>query len=487
MPTHGRSPSAVADARATRLESILDGVDARVSVWDRDLVLRYANASAQDDLRFTTDLGYGHDLDALFPPHDAVLVRPALERALRGHEVRWTGTTSAGGSVRYVDHHLTPLRSGGRIDGLTWVGVDSTTETLSRMATAVYDHELAVACHRLQVANDVSTEVLHHLEASALRLEAALGGEVPELLAARAHVQETVTTAIAGLRFRVQALLEETQVHPVDEPELPLAVEVPVVPRIPQPHDHSWLSEAQLVRVLDSLPMPVSAVDGDLVVTFANAAARAFFGRHDDLAGARPEEFLGTEVWRASQPYAEAARAGRPQRFLRHTRDLDGLRRTVQSDYVPLLVRSDGADGADGGRVGGIVVLLLDVTERLRAEEELAGLQRRLALVSEQRFEALELLDPMLQRLFGCSLRLSTIRGDDAIRLRTVAASVLEEIHEILGSWRVLLTEAMRARAARSADGEDRCLAHSCAVFQLCSSVPRPPEDVSSCLSAVAR
>jgi PAS domain S-box-containing protein len=123
--------------------------------------------------------------------------------------------------------------------------------------------------------------------------------------------------------------------------------------------------------MLDALPALVGYWDSELRNRMANAASIEFFGRSpEEMRGMHIRELLGEDVYRQVVPYVEGALAGRTQQFEGELRTPAGELRYTQSSYVPDSVE---------GEVRGIFVLVTDITDRRRIEEEVAHSRTRLA------------------------------------------------------------------------------------------------------------
>ena len=123
--------------------------------------------------------------------------------------------------------------------------------------------------------------------------------------------------------------------------------------------------------MLDALPALVGYWDSDLRNRMANAASIEFFGKApDEMRGLHIRELLGEGPYRRNLSHIEAALAGQTQLFDSEFRTPTGELRYTQTSYVPDVV---------GGEVRGIFVLVTDITERRRIEEEVARSRTRLA------------------------------------------------------------------------------------------------------------
>ena len=123
--------------------------------------------------------------------------------------------------------------------------------------------------------------------------------------------------------------------------------------------------------MLDALPAMVGYWDREFRNRMANAAYIEFFGKSpEELFGTHIRDLLGEELYAKNLPYMEGALAGRKQLFDREIRTPTGEVRYTQASYIP--------DIADG-EVRGFFVLVTDITERRRIEEEGERSRTRLA------------------------------------------------------------------------------------------------------------
>lgn len=127
-----------------------------------------------------------------------------------------------------------------------------------------------------------------------------------------------------------------------------------------------------LQKMLDALPAMVGYWDRDLRNRMANAAYVDFFGKTpEEMQGIHISEVLGPELYEKNLKYMEGALRGEPQLFDREIPTPSGEVRYTQASYIP--------DVDEGGEVHGFFVLVTDITERRRIEEELERSYDRLA------------------------------------------------------------------------------------------------------------
>lgn len=142
--------------------------------------------------------------------------------------------------------------------------------------------------------------------------------------------------------------------------------------RVGDARDHQpFDSPAGIQALLNALPAMVGYWDSDLINQMANDAFIEFFGKTPaQVRGIHMRGLLGRELYEQSLPHAEGALAGQKQLFDREITTPAGEVRYTQVSYVPDL---------DDGGVRGFFVLVTDITERRRIEEEMEHSRARLA------------------------------------------------------------------------------------------------------------
>jgi PAS domain S-box-containing protein len=121
-------------------------------------------------------------------------------------------------------------------------------------------------------------------------------------------------------------------------------------------------SVAQLQSITDTLPALVSYIDTEERYHFVNRTYEEWFGvKPETLLGKTVEEFIGQPRYSHVRAHLHQALSGETVRFDHELPIKDGRVLSVQPHYIP--------DRDAQGQVRGIVALVLDLTERKRAEE----------------------------------------------------------------------------------------------------------------------
>jgi PAS domain S-box-containing protein len=123
--------------------------------------------------------------------------------------------------------------------------------------------------------------------------------------------------------------------------------------------------------MLNALPAMVGYWDRKMRNRMANDAYIDYFGRTpQEMRGMHIRDLLGPDLFAKNLPYIEGALAGEKQLFDREITTPSGAVRYTQASYIP---------DTTEGEVRGFFVLVTDITERRRIEEEVEQSRARLA------------------------------------------------------------------------------------------------------------
>jgi PAS domain S-box-containing protein len=129
-------------------------------------------------------------------------------------------------------------------------------------------------------------------------------------------------------------------------------------------------SEAQLRLVAETLPVFILRVDTDLRYQFVNRAYAQRFGMEpQELIGKRLPEVIGQKAYEAAKPYLDRMLAGEEVQY----------ETTVPYEKLgPRFMRSANVlDLDESGRLRSVIGVLVDLTDRKRAEDALKEADRR--------------------------------------------------------------------------------------------------------------
>ena len=135
-------------------------------------------------------------------------------------------------------------------------------------------------------------------------------------------------------------------------------------------------SEQQLRAITDATPALIAYLDTDCRHRFANLQYALWFGRpQEQIIGLHMRDMLGDEAFARLHPHVARALSGEDVEFEGEVPYRDAGTRFVKVAYHP--------DRADDGTVRGIYVLVIDISERKRAEDALRQTESRLFMAME--------------------------------------------------------------------------------------------------------
>ncbi len=130
-------------------------------------------------------------------------------------------------------------------------------------------------------------------------------------------------------------------------------------------------SEERLRLITDNLPVLISYVDSGQKYRFCNKAYEKWFGcPSTQITGKHVKEILGEQAYKVIHKHIEAALSGQEVTFEALVPYKDGGERYIRATYVPHLTKER--------EVKGFFVLVDDVTEHKKVEEEVQKLNAKL-------------------------------------------------------------------------------------------------------------
>jgi PAS domain S-box-containing protein len=148
-----------------------------------------------------------------------------------------------------------------------------------------------------------------------------------------------------------------------------------------------------LLLISDNLPAMIAHIDADQRYLFANQPYAEFFKTSPKtIIGRALSEVLGAEVLEHFETYFARVLRGERVEFEIILKDTKGRERIVQTIFVP--------ESSASGQVGAYFAMLLDITERKRAEASLAHKAAQLELLSYtgQNLSAITSISEVLHR-----------------------------------------------------------------------------------------
>ena len=180
---------------------------------------------------------------------------------------------------------------------------------------------------------------------------------VAELEAAHAELEERVSERTAELSRSNQRLKEEIAARRQTEEEL-------------------RESRDSLRLITDNLPVLIAYLDSSQVYKFVNKRTENWFGMPaGKIIGRRVDEIIDRPYYEKFKPHIDSVLAGNIEIFGETIRYPDGVKRSVEISYVP----DFGKDGIVRGYFG----LIIDLSDRVRAEEELRESRDYLRLITD--------------------------------------------------------------------------------------------------------
>lgn len=140
------------------------------------------------------------------------------------------------------------------------------------------------------------------------------------------------------------------------------------------PEEPGRINEDWLKMMAASLPVMLSYFDREQRWQFTTGRAREWMNRDpEELLGKTIAEVAKPETYAKIVPYIERVLAGEPQQYEGEFSYPDGILRRFQATYIPNI--------AADGQVVGFTSMVVDITERKLAEEELKASQLLLQAV----------------------------------------------------------------------------------------------------------
>ncbi len=136
-------------------------------------------------------------------------------------------------------------------------------------------------------------------------------------------------------------------------------------------------TDTQLRLITDAVPALVGYLGNDLRYKYANREYVSWFGKSQSEILGRPiDDVLGASLAKTVRPRLQAALQGESQSYDVQASLPDGTEKHYSASYIP--------DIDDNGKVRGVVVLGVDISDRKRRESEDAKTREALRSLSEE-------------------------------------------------------------------------------------------------------
>lgn len=180
--------------------------------------------------------------------------------------------------------------------------------------------------------------------------------------------------------------------------------------------------ERDLQMVMEHVPAAIASFDARSKLRFGNVHYAALFGvTPDQLVGLRIADYVPKDALDFLMPHWNKCLDGSQQSYRRFNRNpVTGMVRTMDVQIEPEF---------DNGRVTGLFALMIDVTDKVAAEDHIRELNETLEKRVAQRTRELEAATDRLQRA-----QEELARSETKAALSTMIASVSHELSTPLGN-----------------------------------------------------
>ena len=177
--------------------------------------------------------------------------------------------------------------------------------------------------------------------------------------------------------------------------------------------------ERQLSLIMDSVGLPITYIDRDRVIRFANRPSCEWSGRTPETMIGQPMDAVATpQVRAAATPLIDRALAGERITYEREALWPGRETRRIRGHMIP--------DRDRDGSVLGVLIVLIDIEEDFRLRQALEGQQSQLRFFAENIPEAIAVVDRDFRYVFANKAFLRT-------RERTLEGMVGQKVVDILG------------------------------------------------------
>jgi PAS domain S-box-containing protein len=401
-------------AQRAFLQAITDTVPVQMAFYDRNLVCQLVNASYARWLDAPPASLVGLHLSQVARPENFTSAQARLTAALAGETQRLEGQrTFPDGTSFYASIEYTPYRVEGEVQGIIIQLIDISERKASEDRVSAANQALQTALEQSRSLYDHAPCGYHSVDGNGLFVAindtelAWIGYSREEVVGKFSYHDFMLSNNTTMAQERLQRLMTHGFAEPVeyeirrrDGSVFPALVSSTAVRGANGEYLHSNTTvvdiservaaeaalrsnERFIHAIADHVPGLIAYLDTDLRFRFANANHLLIYGMDPKVIIGKPlNECLSADVWSEVAPQVQAALAGETQRF-------EAWRQTVQGQ--PIFISGTYLPDLHEGKVKGIFIQEIDITERKRVEERMNGLNTELErLICERSGELLE-------------------------------------------------------------------------------------------------